>query len=86
SLGAWVHAGGPTLNRLLDSLDLFQLLAALLIGVGFAAATGIRRRSGLWLGFALFLAFVGVFGVGIPGLRPGGPGPGPGGGGPRGGG
>lgn len=82
SLGAWVHVGGPTLTRVLDSFDLFQLLAALLIGVGFAAATGIRRRSGLWLGFVLFLAFVGVFGVGIPGLMSGAPGHGPGG--PRG--
>jgi|GEM_PF-293345 len=79
SLGAWVHAGGPTMRRLLDSFDLFQLLAALLIGVGFAAATGIRRRTGLWVGFFLFLAFVGVFGVGLPGLMAGGPGPGPGG-------
>lgn len=86
SLGAWVHAGGPMLRRVLDSLDLFQLLAALLIGVGFAAATGIRRRTGLWVGFVLFLAFVGVFGVGLPGLTAGGGGPGHGGpGGPGGG-
>ena len=66
-------------------LDLFQLLAALLIGVGFAAATGMRRRAGLWVGLALFLAFVGVFGLGLPGMMAGG-GQGPGPGGPRGGG
>ncbi len=46
-------------------------------GVGFAAATGMRRRSGLWVGLALFLAFVGVFGVGIPGMMSGGPATGP---------
>jgi Yip1 domain. len=86
SVGAWVHAGGPKLARLLDSLDLFHLLAALLIGLGFAAATGIRRRTGLWVGLALFLAFVGVFGMGVPGLMAGGgPGHGPGPGGPGGG-
>lgn len=85
SLGAWVHSGGPTLRRFFDSLDLFQLLAALLIGVGFAAATGMRRRAGLWVGLALFLAFVGVFGLGVPGMMAGG-GSGPGPGGPRGGG
>ncbi len=87
SVGAWMHAGGPKLARLLDSLDLFQLLAALLIGLGFAAATGLRRRSGLWVGLVLFLAFVGVFGLGLPGMMTGGgPGHGPGPGGPGGGG
>jgi len=81
SVGAWVHAGGPKLGRFLDSLDIFHLCAALLIGVGFAAATGMRRRSGLWLGALLFVLFVGVFGVGLPGLTAGGPpGHGPGGG------
>ncbi len=87
SVGAWVHTGGPKLVRLLDALDLFHLLAALLIGLGFAAATGMRRRAGLWVGLGLFLAFVGVFGVGLPGVMPrGGPGHGPGPGGPGGGG
>jgi hypothetical protein len=87
SLGAWVHAG-PRLARLLDSLDLFTLTAAVLIGVGFAAATGMRRRAGVWVGLVLFFAFVGVFGVGVPGLMGGGGGPGhgPGPGGPGGGG
>ena len=72
SVGAWIHAGGPKLARLLDSLDLFHLLAALLIGLGFAAATGMRRRAGVWVGLVLFLAFVGVFGVGLPGMMAGG--------------
>lgn len=86
SVGAWIHAGGPKLARLLDSLDLFHLLAALLIGLGFAAATGMRRRAGVWVGLVLFLAFVGVFGVGLPGMMEGGGhGPPPGGRGPGGG-
>jgi len=87
SVGAWVHTG-PKLARFLDSLDLFQFLAALLIGLGFAAATGMRRRSGVWVGLGLFAAFVGVFGIGLPGLMATGGGghPGPGPGGPGGGG
>jgi hypothetical protein len=54
--------------RLLSSLDLFQLWAALLVGIGFAAVVGMRRRQGLWVGLALFLAQLGVFGIGLPGL------------------
>jgi hypothetical protein len=82
SVGAWVHASGPKLAGLLDSLDLFTFTAALLIGIGFAAATGMRRRDGIWVGLLLFFVHVGVFGVGLPGLAAGGghgPGPGPGG-------
>ena len=86
SVGAWVHAGGPKLAGLLDALDLFTFSAALLIGIGFAAATGMRRRAGIWVGLLLFFAHVGVFGVGLPGLAAGGgPGHGPGPGGPGGG-
>jgi hypothetical protein len=89
SVGAFVHGAGPKLMRLLDSLDFFHLWAAMLIGIGFAAATGLSRRTGLWLGLLLFVLFVAAFGVGIPGLMagsgppggPGGPGGGPGGGG-----
>jgi len=80
SVGAWVHAASPAMVRLLDSLDLFQLVAAVLIGLGFAAATGMRRRSGIIVGLVLFVAFVGVFGLGLPGMAAGGEqGPGPGG-------
>jgi hypothetical protein len=83
SVGAWVHSESPKLTRLLDSLNLFHLLAALLVGVGFAAATGLSRRRGLWVGLGLFAVLVGVFGIGLPGLVP--PGGGPGGpGGPGG--
>ncbi|HET9157944.1 MAG TPA: YIP1 family protein [Myxococcaceae bacterium] len=86
SVGAWVHVGGPKLAGLLDSLDLFTLAAAALIGIGFAAATGMRKRSGLMLGLVLFVAYVGVFGIGIPGMvAGGGRGHGPGAGGPGGG-
>jgi len=86
SVGAWVHVGGPKLAGFLDSLDLFTLAAAVLIGIGFAAATGMRKRSGVLVGLVLFVAYVGVFGVGIPGMvAGGGRGHGPGPGGPGGG-
>jgi hypothetical protein len=86
AVGALVHGAGPKLMRLLDALDFFHLWAALLIGIGFASATGLRRRTGLWLGLLLFVLFVAAFGVGVPGLiagsgSPGGP-SGGGGGGP----
>ena len=68
SLAAVFHAQSPKLMRLLSSLDLFQLWAALLVGIGFAAVVGMRRRQGLWVGLALFLAQLGVFGIGLPGL------------------
>src|SRR5215468_6416126 len=79
SLGAWVHAGGPKLGGLLDSLDLFSLSAAVLIGIGFAAATGMRKRAGVLVGVVLFFAYVGLFGAGIPGMMAGGGGHAPGG-------
>ncbi len=72
SLAFVVHTQSPKLMRLLSSLDFFTLWAALLVGVGFAAVVGMRRRQGLLVGAALFLAQLGVFGIGLPGLTPGG--------------
>ncbi len=72
SLALVFHPQSPKLMRLFSSLDFFHLWAALLIGVGFAAVVGMRRRQGLFVGAALFLAQLGVFGLGLPGLSPGG--------------
>lgn len=72
SLAAVFHAQSPKLMRLLSSLDFFTLWAALLVGIGFAAVVGMRRRQGLWVGLALFVAQLGVFGLGLPGLSAGG--------------
>jgi hypothetical protein len=66
SLGAVFHAQSPKVMRLLSSLDFFSLWAALLIGMAFAAVVGMRRRQGLWVGAALFLAQLSVFGIGLP--------------------
>jgi hypothetical protein len=72
SLAFVIHAQSPKLMRLLSSLDFFQLWAALLVGVGFAAAVGMRRRQGLLVGAVLFVAQLGVFGIGLPALSGGG--------------
>jgi len=58
--------------RLLTSLDFFNLWAALLVGLGFAVVVGMRRRQGLLVGACLFVAQLGVFGLGLPGLMGGG--------------
>jgi hypothetical protein len=57
---------------LFSSLDFFQIWAALLLGIGFAAVVGMRRRQGLLVGALLFLAQLGVFGIGLPALSGGG--------------
>ncbi len=72
SLAFLIHAQSPKLMRLLSSLDFFHLWAALLLGLGFAAVVGMRRRQGLLVGVALFIAQLGVFGIGMPGLTGGG--------------
>jgi len=72
SLAFVIHAQSPKLMRLFSSLDFFQLWAALLVGVGFAAVVGMRRRQGLLIGALLFVAQLGVFGIGLPALAGGG--------------
>jgi Yip1 domain len=72
SLAFVIHSQSPKLMRLLSSLDFFHLWAALLVGVGFAAVVGMRRRQGLLVGALLFVAQLGVFGIGLPALAGGG--------------
>jgi Yip1 domain len=72
SLAFVIHAQSPKLMRILSSLDFFHLWAALLVGIGFAAVVGMRRRQGLLVGGLLFLAQLGVFGIGLPALAGGG--------------
>jgi hypothetical protein len=72
TLASVIHAQSPKLMRVLSSVDFFQLWAALLVGVGFAAVVGMRRRQGLLVGALLFVAQLGVFGIGLPALAGGG--------------
>jgi hypothetical protein len=72
----------PKLKRVLGAVDFFNLWMMLLLGLGFAAATGMRRGRALLLSGTLYLMYSGVFMIGLPVLMQGGGGPG-GGGGPR---
>ena len=63
---AILHVHSPKLMRILSGIDFFHIWAALLIGIGFAAVVGMRRRQGLLVGASLFLAQLCVFGLGIP--------------------
>ncbi len=56
-------------GSLLASVDFFKLWSAALLGLGFGAASGMRRERALLLGFALYGMYVGVFSVGLPGIR-----------------
>jgi hypothetical protein len=70
----------PKLKRVLGAVDFFNLWTVGLLGLGFAAATGMRRTRALVLSGVLYLMYSGVFLVGAPLLmmKAGG-----GGGGPR---
>jgi len=63
--------GSVVAQRLLATVDFFKLWSAGLLGLGFAAASGMRRTRALLLGFTLYVMYVGVFAVGIPGMRGG---------------
>jgi Yip1 domain len=66
------HPKSPKLMLFLSSLNFFHLWAALLVGIGFAAVVGMRRRQGLLVGALLFFAQIGVFAIGLPGMSGGG--------------
>jgi hypothetical protein len=68
----------PKLKRVLGAVDFFNLWAMALLGLGFAAATGMRRGRALLLSGVLYLMYSGVFLVAVPLLMMRG-----GGGGPR---
>jgi hypothetical protein len=72
SLSFVFHPKSPKLMLLFSSLNFFHIWAALLVGVGFAAVVGMRRRQGLLVGTLLFLAQLGVFGIGLPAMSGGG--------------
>lgn len=68
SLAALVQHAPPHLRPLLGAVDLFILWAAALLGLGYAAGTGLSRWRGLVAGFALYALFAAVFLIGLPGL------------------
>lgn len=76
SLAALVHGHGPKLGRLLTGVDFFNLWSVLLLGLGYAEASGMKKSRALIFALVLYVCFVGVFLVGLPAMGggPGGPG------------
>jgi hypothetical protein len=80
SLGALLgEPSSPGLARVYAAVDLVNVWAALLLGLGFAAASKWHPAKGAALGLFLYVLFAAAFLVGLPGLTPPGGGP-PGGG------
>jgi hypothetical protein len=64
----------PKMKKVLGAVDFFNLWSVGLMGLGFSAATGMRRSRALLLCLTLYLLFVGVFSIGLPVLMAGAPG------------
>jgi hypothetical protein len=59
---------GPKLSKLLSTVDFFNLWGVALLGLGFAAASGMRRSRALILALVLYAMFEGVFRIGLPAM------------------
>jgi hypothetical protein len=67
SLAALVHAG-PKITRALSAVDFFNLWSAVLLGLGFAAATGGSRLRGVGWGLVLYAGYAAVALIALPGM------------------
>jgi len=72
AVSAFFPRVSPNVGRLLATLDFFNLWSAALLGLGFAAASGMRKGRGVLLGIVLYVLYAGVFIVGLPGMMGGG--------------
>lgn len=70
SLAALIDGAGPGLSRVYAAIDLVNVWAALLMGVGFAAASKWSPWKGALFGLFLYALFASAFMVGLPGLVP----------------
>ncbi len=79
SLGdLWQGDFSQPVARALSAVNFFYLWSAVLMGLGFGAATNMKPWRAVLLGLFVYALFAGAVGVGLPGLMPhGGP---PGGG------
>ena len=68
------RAGEPhaEVMALREAVDFFKLWTVGLLGLGFAAVTGMRRGWALLVVFVLYAMYVGVFMIGLPGMTAGG--------------
>ncbi len=71
-LGQVLQGLTPQMARLASVVDLFNVWTAVLLGLGYAAATGMPRWKALIFGLVLYAAWAGVFLVGLPAMGGGG--------------
>lgn len=67
-LGQAFHGLSPELSRLASVADVFNLWAAVLLGLGIAEGAKVRAWQGVLWGLVLYLAYAGVFLIGLPAL------------------
>ncbi|NTX02183.1 YIP1 family protein [Myxococcus sp. CA040A] len=68
-LGAFLGTLSPKMARVASTVDFFNLWSTGLLGLGFAAATGMPRGRALLLALVLYVMFAGVLMVGLPGAE-----------------
>ncbi len=67
NLGAVLQGLSPKMQRVASSVDFFNLWSTALLGLGFSAATGMRRGRAVLLAVVLYAMYAGVFLIGLPG-------------------
>lgn len=70
SVAALVEMAPPVLKRVYGAIDLINIWASLLMGLGFAAASKWSPWKGALFGLFLYVLFASAFMVGLPGLSP----------------
>ncbi len=70
SVAALVQLAPPALSRVYGAIDLINIWASLLMGLGFAAASKWTPWKGALFGLFLYVLFASAFMVGLPGLAP----------------
>ena len=70
SLASLLDKGAPGLTRVYSAIDLINIWASLLMGLGFAAASKWSPWKGALFGLFLYILFAAAFFVGLPGLAP----------------
>ncbi len=71
SLSSVIAMASPALKRVYTAIDLINIWVALLMGLGFAAASKWAPWKGALFGLFLYVLFAAAFFVGLPGLAEG---------------
>lgn len=67
-LGTVLKGLSPSMARVAFAVDFFNLWSALLMGLGFSAATGMSRGRAVLLALVMYVMFAGVVMIGLPGM------------------